>query len=64
MRVPPVHDLVVKRTSRDGYLHKTLSAVVAGAFDAAYRHLRKLMDKQQGQVKAHPRQEDLPSYSI
>jgi cold shock CspA family protein len=57
VRVPPGQDLVVKRTSRDGYLHETLTAVVSSAFDAAYRQLRKLMDKQKGQVKSHPRQE-------
>jgi hypothetical protein len=56
MRVPPGQDLVVKRTSRDGYLHETPSAVVSSAFDASCRQLRKLMDKQQGQDKPHPRQ--------
>jgi ribosome-associated translation inhibitor RaiA len=49
MRVPPGHDLVVKRTSKDGCLHETLPAVVSSAFDAAYRQLRKLMDKQQAE---------------
>lgn len=57
MRVPPGHDLVVKRESTEGYLHETLPVVLTGAFDAAFRQLKKLVDKQQGQVKT-PAQQD------
>ncbi len=59
MRIPPGHDLVVKRESTDGFLHETLPVVVSGAFDAAFRQLKKMMEKQQGQVKAHPQQENV-----
>lgn len=57
MRVPPGHDLVVRRESTGGYLHEKLPVVLSSAFDAAFRQLKKLVDKQLGQVKAHPEQE-------
>lgn len=58
MRVPPGHDLVVKRESTEGYLHEKLPVVLAGAFDAAFRQLKKLVEKQQGQVKTHAQQDN------
>jgi len=33
--------------------------VLSGAFDAAFRQLKKLVAKQQGQVKSHPQQENV-----
>jgi cold shock CspA family protein len=57
MRVPPGHDLVVKRESTGGHLHEKLPAVLSQAFDAAFRQLKKLVEKQLGQVKSHPEQE-------
>jgi cold shock CspA family protein/ribosome-associated translation inhibitor RaiA len=57
LRVPPGHDLVVRRESSEGYLHERLPVVISEAFDAAFRQLKKLMEKQQGQVKVHPEQE-------
>ena len=59
MRIPPGHDLVVKRESAGGYLHEKLPVVLSAAFDAAFRQLKKQMDKQQGQVKTHPKQENV-----
>jgi len=58
VRVPPGHDLVVRRESTSGYLHEKLPVVLSGAFDAALRQLQKLMAKQHGQVKSHPEQEN------
>jgi cold shock CspA family protein len=58
-RVPPGHDLVVRRESTGGYLHEKLPVVLSGAFDAASRQLKKLVEKQQGQVKTHPEQENV-----
>lgn len=58
VRVPPGHDLVVRRESTSGYLHEKLPVVLSGAFDAAFRQLQKLMAKQHGQVKSHPEQEN------
>jgi cold shock CspA family protein/ribosome-associated translation inhibitor RaiA len=59
MRVPPGHDLVVRRESTEGFLHERLPVVITDAFEAAFRQLKKLMDKQQGQVKTHPEQEKI-----
>jgi cold shock CspA family protein/ribosome-associated translation inhibitor RaiA len=59
IRVPPGHDLVVKRESTAGYLHERLSVVLSAAFEAAFRQLKKLVEKQKGQVKTHPEQENV-----
>jgi cold shock CspA family protein/ribosome-associated translation inhibitor RaiA len=57
LRVPPGHDLVVRRESNEGYLHERLPVVISDAFDAAFRRLKKLKEKQQGRIKTHPQQE-------
>jgi cold shock CspA family protein/ribosome-associated translation inhibitor RaiA len=59
LRVPSGHDLVVRRESTEGYLHDRLPAVITEAFDAVARRLKKLVEKQQGQVKTHPQQEKI-----
>jgi cold shock CspA family protein/ribosome-associated translation inhibitor RaiA len=59
MRVPPGHELVVRRESTEGELSDRLPTVVRDAFDAARRRLKKLVDRQQGEVKSHPAQENL-----
>jgi len=64
MRVPSGHDLVVKRESTDGYLHEKLPVDLTGAFDAALRQLKKLVEKQQDQVKTHPQQDNVTFLSI
>lgn len=55
--VPPGHDLVVKKESTGGDMHAALSTVIRNAFDAAFRQVKKLNEKQQGKTKVHPRQE-------
>jgi len=55
--VPPEHELVVERNSAKGDLHEELSTVIRDAFGAMRRQLRKLVEKQRGNVKAHPQQE-------
>jgi len=59
MRVPPGHELVVRRESTEGELSDRLPTVIRDAFDAARRRLKKLVDRQQGEVKSHPAQENL-----
>lgn len=49
--VPPEHELVVTRESSEGDLHEQLPAVIRGAFSAMRRQLRKLVEKQHGDVK-------------
>jgi ribosomal subunit interface protein len=57
LRVPPGHELVVRRESGEGKMHESLQTAMADAFDAVRRRLIKLKDKQQGDVKSHPKQE-------
>jgi cold shock CspA family protein/ribosome-associated translation inhibitor RaiA len=55
--VPPQHELVVTREAGEGDLHEQLSTVIRDAFAAMRRQLRKLVEKQRGEVKSHPAQE-------
>ena len=55
--VPPAHELVTVRNSGEGDLHEQLPTVVRRAFDAMQRQLKKLVEKQRGEVKIHPEQE-------
>jgi cold shock CspA family protein/ribosome-associated translation inhibitor RaiA len=55
--VPPQHELVVSREAGEGDLHEQLSTVIRDAFGAMRRQLRKLVEKQHGDIKAHPEQE-------
>jgi cold shock CspA family protein/ribosome-associated translation inhibitor RaiA len=55
--VPPEHELVVTREAGEGDLHQQLPTVIRDAFGALRRQLRKLVEKQHGDVKSHPLQE-------
>jgi cold shock CspA family protein/ribosome-associated translation inhibitor RaiA len=55
--VPPEHELVVTREAGEGDLHEQLPTVVRDTFGAMRRRLRKLVEKQHGDVKTHPAQE-------
>jgi cold shock CspA family protein/ribosome-associated translation inhibitor RaiA len=55
--VPPEHELVVIREAGEGDLHEQLPTVVRDAFSAMRRRLKKLVEKQRGNVKSHPAQE-------
>jgi cold shock CspA family protein/ribosome-associated translation inhibitor RaiA len=55
--VPPEHELVVIREAGEGDLHEQLATVIRDAFGAMRRQLRKLVEKQHGDIKAHPAQE-------
>jgi cold shock CspA family protein/ribosome-associated translation inhibitor RaiA len=55
--VPPEHELVVTREPGEGDLHEQLPTVIRDAFGAMRRQLKKLVDKQHGDVKSHPAQE-------
>jgi cold shock CspA family protein len=57
MTVPPGHELVVKREPSKGDMHDPLEIVVKHAFDSAARQLRKLVERQRGDVKNHPDQQ-------
>ncbi|OHB55314.1 MAG: hypothetical protein A2Y07_07365 [Planctomycetes bacterium GWF2_50_10] len=53
MRVPPGHDLVVRRESSEGDMHDPLGMMIRLAFDAGERQLRKLVGKQRYDTKNH-----------
>lgn len=55
--VPPEHELVVTREASEGDLHEQLPTVLRNAFSAMRRQLKKLVEKQHGDVKTHPAQE-------
>jgi cold shock CspA family protein/ribosome-associated translation inhibitor RaiA len=51
MRIPPGHELVVRRESSKGDIHDPLHTVLRTAFEAAYRQLKEHTEKKQGDVK-------------
>jgi len=53
LTVPPGHDLVVRKEPGDFDLHTDLLTVVNGAFEAAERQLKELVERQRGEVKTH-----------
>ncbi len=62
-RVPPGHELVVRQEPPKSEMHKPLQGVVNDAFEALRRQLIRLKEKQQGDVKSHPKQ-DLVGYVV
>jgi cold shock CspA family protein/ribosome-associated translation inhibitor RaiA len=57
IRVPPGHELVIKREPGEGEMHEPLESVVRDVFDSAWRSLKELTEKQRGDVKKHSEQE-------
>ncbi|KPJ58235.1 MAG: hypothetical protein AMJ42_03620 [Deltaproteobacteria bacterium DG_8] len=51
--VPPGHELVVKRGVSKGEMHEELAFVIRKVFNSARRQLRKLTEKQRGEIKSH-----------
>ena len=56
VRIPPGHELVVRRESTKGEVQDPLTKVVIDSFEAMERQVRELVDKQRNHVKAHPQQ--------
>jgi ribosomal subunit interface protein len=59
MTVPPGHELAVSREPGEGDLREEIQVAIRDAFDSAARQLKRLVDKQQGEVKQHPEQETM-----
>jgi cold shock CspA family protein len=59
LRVPPGHELVIKRESSQGKINGTLPQTLREAFSAAGRQLKELVKKQRAEVKTHPEQEQI-----
>lgn len=58
LNVPPGHEVAVRREATEGSIHDELPSVIRNAFDAARRKLKRIIEKQRGEVKAHPVQEE------
>lgn len=57
LRIPPGHELAVDREPGRDHMHDDVYTVIHRAFDALERQVKKLKDKQEGEVKRHPDQE-------
>jgi cold shock CspA family protein/ribosome-associated translation inhibitor RaiA len=64
VRVPPGHELVASRDSTEGDLHDKLPTTIRSGFDAMRRQLQELMDKQRGEVKVHPLEQEATALVI
>ena len=60
VRLPPHHEIVVKRDSGRN-VHDNLSTVVREAFIAARRQVEVIIDRQNKNVKAHTREKMIPA---
>ena len=54
LTVPPDHEIVVDREPREGGPKRELRSVLTDAFEAAERQVKELVERQRGDVKAHP----------
>ena len=57
LTLPASPEVIITRDSSEGALHDDLPAVVNEAFDAAARQIKKLVQRQRGEIKSHPEQE-------
>jgi cold shock CspA family protein len=57
IKVPPGHELVIKKGQAEGDLHESLRNILDKTFDAAVRDVLKLAEKQKGKIKTHPYKE-------
>ncbi len=60
VRLPPHHEIVVKRDSGRN-VHENLATVVREAFIAARRQVEVIVDRQNKNVKAHTREKMMPA---
>jgi cold shock CspA family protein/ribosome-associated translation inhibitor RaiA len=57
VRIPPGHEIVVKREPGEGDMHEPLDTVIRGVFDSAWRQVKEIVERQREDVKSHPQQE-------
>lgn len=57
VRIPPGHDLVVRREPNENAMHDNLGTVLRDAFDALQRQVKGIVQRQHDRVKVHPQQE-------
>ncbi len=61
IKVPPRHEIVVRRSSVVADREEPLDKVLRKAFDSAERRLTRVVERQHGEVKAHTRLEPSPA---
>ncbi len=59
VRIPPGHDLVVRRDPGDMAMHDALDVVVRDAFSAMERQVKELMQRQRKEVKTAAQQDSV-----
>lgn len=57
LTVPHDHVLIVERLSANGNRQEPLQAAIRNAFEAMRRQLQEVVEKQRGEIKAHPEQQ-------
>ena len=57
LRIPPGHEIVIKREPGEGDMNDSLYAIVREAFEAARRKIQELVEIQRSETKTHPAQE-------
>jgi cold shock CspA family protein/ribosome-associated translation inhibitor RaiA len=57
LRIPPGHEIVIKREPGQGKMNDSPYAIIRDAFEAAKRRIQALAEKQRSNVKSHPEQE-------
>jgi cold shock CspA family protein len=57
LRIPPGHEVVIKREPGEGNMEDSLYTIVRDAFDAARRKIQELVEIQRREIKSHPAQE-------
>ena len=57
IEAPGSPEIVVIHKPREGKMHEDLPVVIRNVFDTTRRRLKKLLDKQRGDTKVHPKQQ-------
>ncbi len=57
LRIPPGHEIVIKREPGEGNMGDPLFTIIRDAFDAAKRKVQELVEIQRKEIKSHPAQE-------
>ncbi|MEJ2614634.1 MAG: HPF/RaiA family ribosome-associated protein [Ignavibacteriaceae bacterium] len=57
IRIPPGHEVVIKREPGDDNMNEPLYSIVREAFDAARRKTKEVCKIQNSKIKTHPAQE-------
>lgn len=55
--VPPAREFAVRKESWQGDLHDSLTTVILDAFNAASRHLQKMVDRRRKSARTNPLKE-------